>query len=38
MAYNEDDFKGMKEAIVSGQIKPGQIVCMSGMTLSSVKE
>jgi hypothetical protein len=38
MAYNEDDFKGMKKAIVSAQIKPGQIVCMSGMTLSSIKE
>ncbi len=38
MAYNEDDFKGMKKAITSGQIKPGQIVCMSGMTLSSVRE
>jgi hypothetical protein len=38
MAYNEDDFKGIKKAIISGQIKPGQIVCMSGMALSSAKE
>ncbi len=38
IAYNEDDFKGMKEAIKKGLFKPGQVACSSGMTLKSIKE
>ena len=38
IAYNEDDFKGMKKALKKGLFKPGQVACMSGMTLDSIKE
>jgi hypothetical protein len=38
IAYNEDDFKGMKQAINEGKFKPGQVACMSGMTLESIKQ
>jgi hypothetical protein len=37
IAYNEDDFKGMKKAIKAGKFKPGQVACMSGMTLDSIE-
>jgi hypothetical protein len=38
IAYNEDDFKGMKKAIKAGHFKPGQVACMSGMKLNSIKQ
>jgi hypothetical protein len=37
VAYNEADFKGMKKAIKAGEFKPGQVACMSGMTLDSIQ-
>jgi hypothetical protein len=37
IAYNEDDFIGMKKAIIAGKFKPGQVACLSGMKLESIK-
>jgi len=38
VAYNEDDFPGMKVAINFGLFKPGQVACMSGIKLDSLKK
>lgn len=37
IAYNEEDFAGMKKSVDNGDFKPGQVVCVSGVDLESVK-